>query len=160
MHLFKKIVTTALVVSLLLATGCFGGEQEKGDPTTCTVEIRCDRLLDPDTKLKSGVEEYVPKDGILLEKKEVVADTSQSILEVTRDICKEEDISFVYNGKVNGETGYVEGIGSIFEKDAGKTSGWMYLLNGKTTNDSASALKVQDGDEILWYYVRNYSDEP
>jgi cytoskeletal protein RodZ len=56
-----------------------------------------------------------------------------------------------YSG--SGSTVYVEGIDNIYEGDYGGTSGWTYKLNGTMTPKSAGAVKVKDGDQIVWEYV-------
>lgn len=159
MKIFKKLTAGLVILMLVLSVGCSGGGTAKGNPVKCSVEIRCDTLLQPGTKLKSGLEKYIPEDGVILKETEVDATDQQSVLEVTRDACKANDIGFVYKGEAYGETGYVQGIDNIFEKDAGKTSGWMYHLDGEALNDPASSAKVKDKSKILWYYVRSYKDK-
>ncbi|MDK2781865.1 MAG: hypothetical protein PWR13_893 [Archaeoglobi archaeon] len=56
--------------------------------------------------------------------------------------------------------GYVRGIGGIYEKSMGETSGWMYSVNGETPMVPASDYQLNAGDTLLWYFVRNYGDDP
>ena len=51
------------------------------------------------------------------------------------------------------ETAYIEGIGNLYEFDAGALSGWMYRVNGWFPNYGCSSYQVQDGDVIEWVYT-------
>lgn len=60
------------------------------------------------------------------------------------------------NGQtVSGSTSYVTGIGGLNEKEHGPGSGWMYKVNGYVPPKPAIAYKLNDGDNVVWYYV-NY----
>lgn len=41
----------------------------------------------------------------------------------------------------------------------GKTSGWVYKLNGKVGTKGISEVEVKKGDKIEWGYVKSYKDE-
>jgi len=47
---------------------------------------------------------------------------------------------------------YIAGINNIEEKIAGKTSGWVYYVNGKFAQYSCGKFKVSKGDKILFHY--------
>lgn len=60
------------------------------------------------------------------------------------------------NGKtVSGSTTYVTGIGGLNEKAHGPASGWMYKVNGYVPPKPAIAYTLNNGDNVVWYYV-NY----
>ena len=61
------------------------------------------------------------------------------------------------NGKeVAGSDYYVSGIGGLYEKQHGPMSGWMYSVNGVAPNKAAIKYDLNDGDQVVWYYV-NYN---
>ena len=61
------------------------------------------------------------------------------------------------NGKeVEGSDYYVSGIGGLYEKQHGPMSGWMYSVNGVAPNKAAIKYDLNDGDQVVWYYV-NYN---
>lgn len=61
------------------------------------------------------------------------------------------------NGKeVAGSDYYVSGIGGLYEKQHGPMSGWMYSVNGIAPNKAAIKYDLNDGDQVVWYYV-NYN---
>ena len=64
---------------------------------------------------------------------------------------KKIHIDFVYTPMYNSV--YIKGINNLYEKDCGACSGWVYTVNGQTTDCGASAYKLKDGDEIQWTYI-------
>lgn len=48
---------------------------------------------------------------------------------------------------------YVAAVDGIAGGDHGSMSGWMYEVNGEMANESASNLKLADGDTVRWYYT-------
>ncbi|WP_267879712.1 DUF4430 domain-containing protein [Caldalkalibacillus mannanilyticus] len=73
------------------------------------------------------------------------------MLDVLVRATKEKRIQMEYKGR--GGTAYVQGIDQLYEFDQGPTSGWMYSVNGEFISKSAGAVKVKDGDEIIWWYT-------
>ena len=39
------------------------------------------------------------------------------------------------------------------EFDHGRSSGWMYKVNGTPPNIGAGAYRLKAGDQVIWYYV-------
>ena len=50
-------------------------------------------------------------------------------------------------------TVYIRGIHYLYEFSCGPLSGWMYLVNGKTTNLGCSNYPLKDGDYVEWVYT-------
>jgi hypothetical protein len=62
------------------------------------------------------------------------------------------------NGKIGDNSGgygsyYVEGIGNLYEFDCGRQSGWVYTLNGASSNYGCSSYVLKDGEHIEWSYT-------
>ena len=63
--------------------------------------------------------------------------------------------------------GYVEGIRApeilggywLQEFDNGSNSGWMYTVNGDHPDMGLTEQVLEDGDEVIWHYVDNFSVE-
>ncbi|MDD3403227.1 MAG: DUF4430 domain-containing protein [Hespellia sp.] len=53
----------------------------------------------------------------------------------------------------SGNSGYVSGIGGLYEKDCGSQSGWKYYVNGVTPNKGCGNYQCSNGDSIVWTYV-------
>ena len=54
---------------------------------------------------------------------------------------------------------YVKAIEGLSEFDEGNESGWMYRVNGKFPNYSASLYALSKGDYVEWLYTRNGGDD-
>ena len=48
---------------------------------------------------------------------------------------------------------YVEGIGNLYEFDAGELSGWMYRVNGEFPNFGCSKYILKNGDKVEFVYT-------
>ena len=120
---------------------------------TCTLEIRCDTLLQHLDKLSSGKAELVPEDGILLEKTTVSFESGESVFDVLRRCLREQNVHFEYvDAKAYGSI-YIEGIGNLYEYDCGEQSGWLYFVNGISPGLGCSGYTVANGDEIVFAYT-------
>ena len=119
----------------------------------CTLEIRCDTLLENLDKLSSGKAELVPEDGVLLEKTTVSFEFGESVFDVLRRCLREQNVHFEYvDAKAYGST-YIEGIGNLYEFDCGEQSGWLYFVNGISPGLGCSGYTVANGDEIVFAYT-------
>lgn len=62
------------------------------------------------------------------------------------------------------ESGYVTSITkngvTLSEFDKGENSGWLYQVNGVTPNVGLTSYTLSDGDDILWFYTSDWTDEP
>ena len=47
----------------------------------------------------------------------------------------------------------VVAIEGVANGDKGKTSGWMFTVNGEIPMDYSDNIKVNDGDEIVWEFA-------
>lgn len=159
MKRFAKYV--AFVVILLLLCGCGksdGAEvaDTNGDgKLTCTLEIRCDTLLENLDQLAKEKAALVPEDGTLLSVTEVEFTGGNSVFDVFRQVLREEKIHFEYVDASAYDSVYIEGIGNLYEFDCGPQSGWMYSVNGVYPGLGCSAYTLADGDVIVFSYTLN-----
>lgn len=120
---------------------------------TCTLEIRCDTLLQHLDELSPGKADLVPEDGILLEKTTVSFESGDSVFDVLRRCLREQNVHFEYvDAKAYGSI-YIEGIGNLYEFDCGEQSGWLYFVNGISPGLGCSGYTVANGDEIVFAYT-------
>ena len=54
--------------------------------------------------------------------------------------------------EIEGTSSYVTSIDGISEDVAGKSSGWMYEVNGETPMVSADECILKENDAVRWYY--------
>ena len=146
-----------LVLAMLCGCGKTNGanvEDTNGDgKLSCTLEIRCDVLLDNLDQLKTEKAALVPEDGVLLPVTEVEFDGGESVFDVFRKALREEKIHFEYVDASAYDSVYIEGIGNLYEFDCGPQSGWMYSVNGVHPGLGCSAYTLADGDVIVFCYT-------
>lgn len=120
-------------------------DEIRSDSKTVTLSIRCDTVAD------SG-KEGIPSDGCLLDKTQLVLHDGDTVFDVLIHAAKQNKIQMDYEGGQGG-TAYLRGIGCLYEKEFGDSSGWMYKVNGEFENVSCSDYTVSDGDVIEWVYT-------
>lgn len=121
----------------------------------CTISISCSTVLDQMKLLKDNKKKIIPKDGIFLGNTTVTVKKGSSVFDVLQKVTKENKIQLEYNYTPAYKNYYIEGIGNLYEFDAGELSGWMYCVNGEFPGYGCSSYTVKDGDEILWVYTCN-----
>ena len=155
----RVLKTTILALLLLLMCGCGKNNTAEVPDTngdgklTCTLEIRCDVLLnhlDQMTKEKAAL---VPENGTLLAVTEVEFTGGESVFDVFRKVLREEKLHFEYVDASAYDSVYIEGIGNLYEYDCGPQSGWMYSVNGVFPGLGCSAYTLADGDVIVFRYT-------
>jgi len=119
----------------------------------CTLEIRCDTVVDTSKLENQAVAPYVPASGAILAVTEVEFTLGESVFDVLLRVTRDLGIhmEFREDGMYSGQ--YVEGIGYLYEFDGGPLSGWMYKVNGQFPNYGCAAYAVQDQDAIVWVYT-------
>lgn len=174
---FKKIIFFAFIILLLTAsffyksnvgtTSDLKHKSEKETATTnsdkekdsddsdnvCTILISCETILDNMDSFNMAKKEVLPEDGIILSKTEVEIKKDDSVYDILKRVCKDNDILLEASDSLTYNTVYIEGINNIYEFDCGPTSGWMYTVNGVFINEGCSNCTVNPGDEIEWKYT-------
>lgn len=121
---------------------------------TCTVAIDCSTLSDNLSALiNSELAQYVPDNGIILADTTIELPQGATAYDALSSVCKALGIQLEAKFTAIYNTYYVEGIGYLYEKNAGNMSGWIYKVNGRTANVGASAYKLKSGDKITWHYT-------
>lgn len=120
---------------------------------TCTLEVRCNTLLDHLDEMRAEKAALVPEDGVLFAQTQVEFHSGDSVFDVFRSNLKREKIHFEYVDTRAYNSVYIEGIGNLYEFDCGPQSGWMYSVNGVYPGLGCSAYTLADGDVIVWSYT-------
>jgi len=150
----RKIILLFLPVFLFL-TAC---SPNAGQSTTkaeaahsCSLTVSCAILLEKGDLLDESKTELVPEDGILLKIENAAFEDGESVMDVLRREAQ--------NAKLHLETKdtpglgtYLEGIGNLYEFDAGELSGWLYRVNGEFQGMASSEYKLSDGDVVEFLY--------
>ena len=111
------------------------------DPVKTYISIRCDTV--------AGEKDYIPKDGIILDKYEIIIDKGQSAYDQLIAAVKANSL------KLDGSPGYIAGIENIYEFDFGDLSGWMFRVNGAFSDVGCGEKILQEGDYTEWLYTRD-----
>lgn len=128
------------------STGQTGG-------ATCTIEIRCDTILDNMQDLTDGKNSFVPANGVILRRSTVAFNEGETVFEVLKRACGYAGIQLEYSWTPMYNSYYIEGINNLYEFDCGEQSGWMYKVNGWFPNYGCSSYNLKDGDTIVWCYT-------
>ena len=128
---------------------------EKPQPAgpTCTIEIRCDTILNNMKDLTPGLDVYVPDNGTILAATTVSFTAGETVFDVLNRICNERNIQIEYSYTPLYGSYYIEGINHLYEFDCGQQSGWMYKVNGWFPNYGCSSYKLEGGETIVWAYT-------
>lgn len=127
---------------------------EKSDGTySCTISISCADLLPKLDLCAPEVAAIIPSNGWILRPVTVTFTEGESVFDVLKRVCTENGIHMEFSGT----SAYIEGIGNLYEFDAGELSGWLYSVNGWFPNYGCSRYKLSDGDTICWVYSTDKS---
>lgn len=132
-----------------------GGGDASSDVLECTIEIRCDTILDNMGNLTAGKETYVPANGCILSTSTVEFEKGETVYDVLSRVCSYAGIQMEASWTPLYNSYYVEGINNLYEFDCGNQSGWMYKVNGWFPNYGCSSYYLEDGDTIVWTYTCN-----
>jgi hypothetical protein len=109
---------------------------------TVTISIRCDTV-------KDSMKKHIPSDGVILEETEAEIKNGDTVYDILIGMCKKNKIP------VSANMGYIEGINNVYEMDFGKSSGWIYFVNGESPSVGCGDYELADGDGIEWHYTCN-----
>jgi len=120
---------------------------------TVFLSIECSTILDNMEDLVSGLSAYVPVDGVIQERKELVLRDGDTVYDILLRVTRVYRIQMecIYNK--NFGSIYIQGINNLYEFSCGELSGWMYSVNGIYPNYGCSRYHLKDEDEIVWSYT-------
>ncbi|MCR4708687.1 MAG: DUF4430 domain-containing protein [Clostridiales bacterium] len=128
------------------------------EPSTITVHIQilCYTLSNDMSQLENeAIRDYIPSNGVILGRTSYTCDqgSGMTVYDALSTVCKNNGVQLDANYRSSYGSVYVEGIGYLYEFDAGPQSGWMYSVNGTFPNYGCSSYELKDGDEIKWLYT-------
>lgn len=106
-----------------------------------SLSIRCDTLVGKSDS------EYIPSDGIILDKTDFELYEGQTVYDILTEAVRK------FNIQLQSNNGYIAGIGYLYEYDFGDLSGWIYHVNGDTPFVMCTEYELKDGDNIEWLYT-------
>lgn len=125
----------------------------KGDAAySCTISISCADVIENIDICEPETAAVIPKDGWILRPVTVTFTEGESVFDVLQRVCRENNIHMEFNTAAGYNSAYIEGIGNLYEFDAGELSGWIYSVNGWFPNYGSSRYQLKSGDTICWVY--------
>lgn len=121
----------------------------------CTIEIRCNTILNNMDRLPKGKASYIPKDGVILSPTKVQIKDNENVFDILKRVTRSKGIQMEFRNDPLYSGAYVEGINHLYEFDGGELSGWMYKVNGWFPNYGCSRYYVKENDYISWNYTCN-----
>lgn len=156
------VVLAILVVGILVGLDIESSKytSKKSGNFPVTFEIRCDTLAKDKNKLvEKELEKYVPDNGVILKKTEYMADEGETVYDALYELCRKFDIQIESSYTPIYDSYYVEAINHIYEFHGGKSSGWMYTVNGEFPNQGCSADDLEEGDQVVWMYTCSLGED-
>lgn len=98
---------------------------------------------------------WIPTTEMVLSKDSVVYDAFAAALEANGMDFKETQPGYI--GKIQAPA-VLDGFW-LGEFDNGIASGWMYTVSGETVNVGLRGCPLRHGDEIVWHYVDDYTND-
>ncbi len=126
---------------------------------SCTISISCAVLSENPELCSSEKRELIPEDGWILAPVSVSFEQDESVFDLLLRVCKDRGILLEFENTPLYGSAYIEGIGNLYEFDAGSQSGWMYEVNGWYPNTGCSGYFLQDGDVVCWRYTCNRGND-
>ena len=110
--------------------------------------ISCATVLNNMDKCSDGVKDIIPADGVILSTTVTITE-GESVMSVLKRACGDAGIPVSSSGN------YVRGINGLFEKNVGRSSGWMYCVGGTFPSYGADSYTLSGGESIQWLYTCN-----
>ncbi|MEE1130380.1 MAG: S-layer homology domain-containing protein, partial [Caryophanon sp.] len=129
-------------------------------PTNPEMPAQPTQPTTPEQPAPQMMKVYVSIDGLqsIVEQQEVTLPKEATVLDALQAVAAANGVSVSIRSTTYGL--YVEGINGLMEMKYGKTSGWMYSVNGSFPERSADKEKVADGDIIAWSYTYDEATVP
>jgi hypothetical protein len=118
-----------------------------------TITINCETIYDNLETFDKTKLEILPEDGLIVPTVKVEIKEDETVFDVLLKVTKGNKIHMEYVSTPLYKSNYIEGIGNIYEIDAGPLSGWMYKVNNHFPNYGCGMYVLKDGDNIEWVYT-------
>lgn len=121
---------------------------DKSKVYKCSLFVECKEILADIEKLDEKKRGLVPKDGVILDKKDIEFCDGESAFDVLLRETRNEKIHMEYSFTPIYNSSYIEGIANLYEFDCGELSGWVYSVNDLSPSYGISRYSLKDGDVI------------
>lgn len=132
-------------------------QSNSSQPTTpkkyVTISVSCATIYDNLDAFDQAKKEILPGNGFIIPTTRVEIAENETVFDVLLKVTKDRRIHMEYVSTPIYKSNYIEGIGNIYEIDAGPLSGWMYKVNNWFPNYGCGKYILKDGDSIEWVYT-------
>ena len=128
-------------------------ESALAEQETVTISINCLTIKDYLNQFDQAKLGILPEDGLIVPETQVEISEGDTVFDVLLAVTKDKKIHMEYVSTPLYSSNYIEGIGNIYEIDAGPLSGWMYKVNGEFPSYGCGRYVVEAGDRIEWVYT-------
>lgn len=118
---------------------------------TCTLQIDCRAALAYDA-LPEEIRAILPEDGFFYTGT-VSIQEGDTVFDILLRTTRSQGIHLDFLDSPALRTKYIRGIGNLYEKQCGSTSGWTYYVDGVFAQTGCSQFDLHGGETILWVYV-------
>lgn len=122
---------------------------------SCSLEIKCDTLFNNMDRISPEKIPLIPENGLILPETEFEFAEGETAFDVLERELKRRKIHFEFTNVPMYDSVYIEGIGNLYEFDAGPLSGWIYRVNGNVLSVGCSQYKLKRGDKLEFLYTCN-----
>jgi hypothetical protein len=119
---------------------------------TCSITVSCSDILTHKERFTQEQLEFIPANGIILQENNISFQAGETVFQVLLRETKRLKIPMDHAASPATQTEYVKGIGGIYEKEYGASSGWLFAVNGKQPAVGCNSYKLKDGDKIQWIF--------
>lgn len=114
----------------------------------CIFSISCHSVFSYGDKVSDSVLNKIPADGWIYKAQSVEIEEGESVFDILRRVCEENNIDIDYSYNPIFNTVYIKGIDNLYEFDCGNQSGWLYMVNSVIPNYGCSNYYVSSGDTV------------
>ena len=130
-------------------------ESVEKNTLSCFLTVRCDTLLDNMDRIAPEKIHLIPESGLILPEIEIEFSEGESVFDVLQRELKRCKIHLEFTRNPMYDSVYIEGIGNLYEFDAGNLSGWIFRVNGEILSVGCSQYKLKNADKIEFLYTCN-----
>lgn len=147
----KRRVLVCLFAAVALATAVFGctkkGVSVKAESVDAAAQMGEDAA--ESLNVTVSIDGSKGEDKAISLKGQAQLAEGSSAFDALKMICDANDL------EITGDPSYVETIGGLGEGSFGAVPcGWMFSVNGEYPNSSAEDCVLNDGDELIWEFVK------
>jgi len=118
-----------------------------------TITVSCATIYDNLETFDKAKREILPGNGLIVSATKVEISEGETVFDALLKVTKDKKIHMEYVSTPLYKSNYIEGIGNIYEIDAGPLSGWMYKVNNWFPNYGCGRYVLKEGDNIEWVYT-------